>query len=97
MGDMARVYELVVRHCIASVSKDANWRSTRVDFAVDSMNEKGSFTLRGKELVSPGFLSVLKHKGKFPAFVFRCAAVWYHTALSHVADPVRSFVHCIVV
>jgi DNA topoisomerase-3 len=63
-GDMERVYELVVRHCIASVSKDAVWRSTRVDFSVESMNEKGSFTLRGKELTSPGFLSILMHKGK---------------------------------
>ena len=62
-GDMARVYELVVRHCIASVSKDAVWRSTRVDFVVESMNDKGGFTLRGKELASPGFLAVLMHKG----------------------------------
>ena len=62
---MARVYELVVRHCIASVSKDAVFRSTRVDFVVDSMNEKGGFTLRGKELASPGFLAVLMHKGMY--------------------------------
>lgn len=62
-GDMARVYELVVRHFIASVSKDAIWRSTRVDFRVESLGEKGSFTLRGKELMSPGFLAVLLHKG----------------------------------
>ena len=63
-GDMERVYELVVRHCIASVSKDAVWRSTRVDFNVESMKEKGRFTLRGKELVSPGFLAILLHKGE---------------------------------
>lgn len=63
-GDMARVYELVVRHCIASVSKDAVWRSTRVDFIVESMKDKGNFTLRGKEPVSPGFLAILMHKGK---------------------------------
>lgn len=76
-GDMARVYELVVRHCIASVSKDAVWRSTRVDFTVDSMNDKGSFTLRGKEPVSPGFLAILMHKGKL---------------LSHTKHTVKLFV-----
>jgi DNA topoisomerase-3 len=60
-GEMARVYDLVVRHFIASVSQDAVWRSTRVDFVVQTLGEKGSFTLRGKELVSPGFLAVLLH------------------------------------
>lgn len=62
VGDMARVYDLAVRHFIASVSQDAVWRSTQVDFGVHSLGEKGSFTLRGKELVSPGFLAVLLHK-----------------------------------
>ena len=61
-GDMGRVYEFVVRHFIASVSKDAVWSSTRVDFAIDTLGEKGHFTLRGKELVSPGFLEVLLHR-----------------------------------
>lgn len=61
-GDMARVYELLVRHFIASVSHDAVWRSTRVDFNVASLADKGSFSLRGKELVSSGFLAVLLHK-----------------------------------
>jgi DNA topoisomerase III len=61
-GDMARVYDLVVRHFIASVSPDALWRSTRVDFAIDTLGDKGSFILSGKELVSPGFLAILLHK-----------------------------------
>jgi DNA topoisomerase-3 len=56
---MARVYDLVVRHFIASVSPDAIWRSTRVDFQIESLEDKGTFTVRGKELVSPGFLAVL--------------------------------------
>lgn len=41
--DMGRVYDLVVRHCIASVSHDAVWRSTRIDFAVESLGDKGMF------------------------------------------------------
>ena len=61
-GDMARVYDLVVRHFIASVSKDAVWASTRIDFDVESLGDQGIFTLRGKELVSSGFLAVLLHK-----------------------------------
>jgi DNA topoisomerase-3 len=61
-GDMARVYEMVVRHFIASVSPDAVWRSTKVTFAVESLGEKGRFYLAGKELVSPGFLAILLHK-----------------------------------
>lgn len=61
-GDMARIYEFVVRHCIASVSQDAVWKSTRVNFAIEALGDKGKFTLRGKELLSPGFLAVLLHK-----------------------------------
>lgn len=61
-GDMSRVYELVARHFIATVSPDATWRSTRVDFSIAALGDKGQFTLSGKELVSPGFLAVLKHK-----------------------------------
>jgi len=61
-GDMARVYEFVVRHFIASVSPDALWQSTRVDFELEALEDKGNFTVSGKQLTSPGFLAVLKHK-----------------------------------
>lgn len=61
-GDMSRVYELVVRHFIASVSPDAVWRSTKVTFEVEALGDKGAFYLSGKELVSPGFLKILLHK-----------------------------------
>ncbi|KAG7362205.1 DNA topoisomerase [Nitzschia inconspicua] len=61
-GDMGRVYDMVVRHFIASVSPDAVWRSTKVSFEVDALGEKGKFSLAGKELVSPGFLAILLHK-----------------------------------
>jgi len=51
-----------VRHFIASVSHDAVWRSTRVDFEIETLGDKGKFTLRGKELESPGFLAIILHK-----------------------------------
>jgi DNA topoisomerase-3 len=47
-GDMARVH--------------AVWQSTRVDFSVQALSDKGEFTLRGEHLVSPGFLAVMLHK-----------------------------------
>jgi DNA topoisomerase IA len=49
---MARVYDLVVRHFIASVSKDAVWQSTAIEFEVDVLGDKGKFSLRGKEVRS---------------------------------------------
>ena len=49
-GNMARVYELVVRHFIASVSPDAVWRSTKVGFHIESLDEKGKFFVAGKEV-----------------------------------------------
>ena len=59
---MARVYEFVVRHFIASVSPDACFKSTKVSINIESLQEKGNFTLRGKQLVSPGFLAILLHQ-----------------------------------
>jgi DNA topoisomerase-3 len=61
-GDMQRVYELVTRHFIASVSHDAVWKSTKISIRVDSLQDKGNFSVRGKQMVSPGFLAVLLHK-----------------------------------
>lgn len=61
-GDMSRVYELVTRHFIASVSEDAVWNSTKVELSIDAIADKGSFTIRGKQMISPGFLAVLLHK-----------------------------------
>lgn len=61
-GDMSRIYELVVRHFIASVSHDAIWQSTKIDFDVDLLSPKGRFFLSGKQLVSAGFLAILLHK-----------------------------------
>ena len=62
-GDQARVYELVVRHFIASVSYDAVWLSTNVNLTVPRLDEKyAGFSLSGKKLVTPGFLAVLLHR-----------------------------------
>ncbi len=61
-GNMSRVYELVTRHFIASVSPDAVFKNTKVSVQIEALKEKGSFTIRGKQLVSPGFLSILLHK-----------------------------------
>lgn len=61
-GDMARVFELVTRHFIASVSQDAVWKNTKVSIGVNVLEDKGNFTIRGKQMVSPGFLAVLLHK-----------------------------------
>ena len=47
---MARVYDLVVRHFIARVSHDAVWRSTAVSLSIDELDDKGKFTIRGKQV-----------------------------------------------
>lgn len=49
-GDTARVFDLVVRHFIASVSQDAVWQSTAIEFEIDALGDKGKFSLRGKEV-----------------------------------------------
>ncbi|KAL7548997.1 hypothetical protein ACHAWF_012271 [Thalassiosira exigua] len=61
-GDMARVYDLVTRHFIASVSEDAIWRSTTVSLVIEELDEKGGFTIGGKELVAPGFLAIMLYR-----------------------------------
>lgn len=54
-GDMGRIYELVVRHFIASVSEDAVWRSTKIGFEIESLGPKGKFFLSGKQVSRIGF------------------------------------------
>ena len=46
-GENMRVYELVTRHFIATVSPDAIWESTCVTFNVSPLDDK--FTVRGKD------------------------------------------------
>ena len=63
---MSRLYDLVTRHFIASVSQDAVWTSTKVELQIDVLEEQGkgqgSFSLSGKELKEPGWLAVVMHK-----------------------------------
>jgi len=49
-GDMGRVYDLVTRHFIASVSHDAVWTSTTVHLEIDVLDDKGKFMIRGKQV-----------------------------------------------
>ena len=56
-GDAARIFELVVRHVLASVSPDAVWESTRVSLVVEPANE--AFSASGKVLKFGGFLDIL--------------------------------------
>ena len=63
-GDMIRVYELITRHFIATVSPDAVWLSTRVDFAIEGVSSASGkvheFSIRGKKMLKPGFLEALQ-------------------------------------
>ena len=65
-GDMARLFDLVTRHFIASVSQDASWRSTNILLKVDALEQqgegKGIFTIAGKELIDPGWLAIVMHR-----------------------------------
>eukprot|EP00804_Cyclotella_cryptica_P011112 CCRYP_020500-RD/>CCRYP_020500-RD protein AED:0.15 eAED:0.15 QI:179/1/1/1/1/1/9/334/1141 len=61
-GDMARVYDLVARHFIASVSDDAVWKSTTIHLSIGDIGDHGNFTIRGKQLLMPGFLAIVLYK-----------------------------------
>ena len=61
-GDMARVYDLVTRHFIASVSHDAVWKSTNIEASIESLGDNGLFKISGKQLLTPGFLAIMLHK-----------------------------------
>jgi DNA topoisomerase-3 len=56
-GDMARVYDLVVRHFIASVSPDAVWRATRVQLEIETLGKEGHFTISAKKVGTKNMLS----------------------------------------
>ena len=55
-SDNARIYDLVVRHFLASISPDAKFEATRARFLATSSKE--TFTLRGKREKDPGFLRI---------------------------------------
>lgn len=51
-GNSSRVFELIVRHFVATVSPDAIWSSTRVQLLVEPAGEK--FVAAAKTLKFPG-------------------------------------------
>jgi DNA topoisomerase IA len=69
-GDMARVFELVTRHFIGSVSNDAVWMSTIVHLSIEALSDKGKFTVRGKQ-VSKG-ISITPMKNFFAVPIPLC-------------------------
>lgn len=57
-SDSARIYDLVVRHFLASISPDALFQVTKAKFSAPLSKE--SFTLHGKKELREGFLGVYR-------------------------------------
>jgi DNA topoisomerase IA len=60
-GDESRIYDLIVRHFLATISKDAKYLVTKAVFISPSqggMEGGETFTCRGKEEIDPGFTRV---------------------------------------
>lgn len=59
-GDQSRVYDLITRHFLASVSKDARFLITTAEFSSTRGGAEGGerFSCRGKEELDPGFMRV---------------------------------------
>jgi len=57
-SDSARIYDLVVRHFLASISPDAVFQVTKAKFSAPLSKE--SFTLHGKKELREGFLGVYR-------------------------------------
>jgi DNA topoisomerase IA len=57
-SDNARIYELVVRHFLATISPDAVYLCTKATFT--GTLSKETFTVRGKRELSPGFLQIYR-------------------------------------
>ncbi|KAM3572437.1 hypothetical protein VYU27_005564 [Nannochloropsis oceanica] len=67
-GDMGRLYELVTRHFLATLSHDARFLQTKV---LLSSTSGENFTVAGKIMIDPGYLAVLlqsKDENKLPDF-----------------------------
>lgn len=57
-SDNARIYELVVRHFLATISPDALFQVTKAQFSAPLTGER--FTLHGKKEMQAGFLNVYR-------------------------------------
>ena len=74
-GNSGRVFELIVRHFVATVSPDAVWLSTRVKLIVEPAGEQ--FVAMAKTLKFPGEPHAILSK-----LVSVCACIWRWTASS---------------
>ena len=62
-GDTERIYDLVVRHFLASVSSDALFLTTKLLFR--GMQSRELFTVTAKKEIDPGFLLIyIRQRGK---------------------------------
>lgn len=59
--DSWRVYELVTKHFIATISKDCKFYRTKAVIEIPSCGER--FTLTGRRLIDPGFTKLLTSSG----------------------------------
>ena len=62
-SDQSRIYDLITRHFIASLSRDAKYLITKAVFTADPLLESDMesgevFICRGKEELDPGFMRV---------------------------------------
>mmetsp|Transcript_30608 Transcript_30608/g.54729 ORF Transcript_30608/g.54729 Transcript_30608/m.54729 type:complete len:860 (+) Transcript_30608:77-2656(+) len=59
LGDGWRLYDMITRHFLATVSKDCKFLQTKVKFDINS--EK--FTLSGRKVIDPGFTQIQRDGG----------------------------------
>lgn len=57
-GNSGRIFEMIVRHFVATVSPDAVWSSTLVQLLVEPAGE--NFVARAKVLKFPGKMKLIK-------------------------------------
>lgn len=56
-GESYRLYELIARHFLATVSPDAVYLATKVTFSAGSE----VFEVSGRQMLEPGFTAILTH------------------------------------
>ncbi len=61
-GNDSRLYDLIVRHFLATVSPDAIFENTKITF--DSIHGNESFNVKGKKEVDPGFLAIYMYHSR---------------------------------
>eukprot|EP00933_Yihiella_yeosuensis_P022632 TRINITY_DN1779_c0_g1_i1.p1 TRINITY_DN1779_c0_g1~~TRINITY_DN1779_c0_g1_i1.p1 ORF type:complete len:858 (+),score=171.26 TRINITY_DN1779_c0_g1_i1:68-2641(+) len=59
LGDAYRLYDIITRHFLATVSKDCKFMQTRVKFDINGE----TFSLSGRKVIDPGFTAVHRDGG----------------------------------